>query len=162
ILLGLIGCSLVATGQTTNTTPTPYQVCKGWFALCTMATCGTQTGPNGYTCTQCYVLNGSSVASAQPANSACMAVSNPPQANQEVQSRFAVMNGVKIINCDIPRPWANCLNAKCTVDSNTQTNKTDTPTATCTCPLNPPTPYVSGSGQQGCSGTQVISSESQT
>lgn len=134
----------------------PYQVCKGWFALCTIATCGSKlTGPNTYTCTQCYVLNGLSVASTstQPA---CMTVTSTPQAGDKLQSRFAVMKGVDIVQCSISHSWANCLNATCTV------NSSDTKKATCTCSQEPSSPYVSGSGNNGCSGDPVISSESQT
>jgi hypothetical protein len=167
LLLGIIGFAIVAAGQVLpppHDQPSKYQVCDGYFALCTLAKCGSPPAkgatflPTTYSCTGCYILNGPSVAAVPPAP-ACMLLSKNPGAGKNIQSRFAMMDTVTIANCNKnPIIWANCLNATCTVDSGAKT-------ATCTCPAQSATLFVSGKTPiipPQCSGNPVISSESQT
>jgi hypothetical protein len=161
LVCALIGCSMAALGQNS----TQYQTCMGWFALCTTATCGVPPKPNEappatYTCRRCKMYNGNSVATLQTNRTACLTVTGPrPAKETTVQSRFAMTTGLNLVTCTNNNSWANCLDAKCTVDANTHE-------ATCKCPSQSSSQYVWGTAdpnntkQTGCSGTPVISSES--
>jgi hypothetical protein len=160
VLLGIVGFSLPAFAQNS----TQYQTCTGWFALCTLAKCGAPPKPNevapkNYTCDKCILLNGKSVATLQTACTPVVKGLTLPKNVTTVQSRFAMTTNLNLLTCTNNNSWANCLNATCAVDE-------DRKTATCTCPSQSTTPYVSGTAnpketkEQACSGNLVISSES--
>jgi hypothetical protein len=122
-----------------------FDVCDGTYALCTTAKCS-----SSYSCT-CDVIYkpgqpNYSVGSHQKGEKACVGV-NPreeePAVGRQIRSRYYPIKGYA--TCTNDRPWAMCLNDKCTVFSEQQNGK-QVFKAKCDCTAppkeSPTTPYV--------------------
>jgi hypothetical protein len=97
------------------------RVCEGRYALCTTATCQAIPGDEGAVACACDVKDGFSAA-----GSACKAEVTTADGT-ELQSRYYPVKAYAA--CSNDRVWANCFDARCTVD------KDDPARATCTCTI---------------------------
>jgi hypothetical protein len=152
LLLSVSACLYAQTGapaaNSTKMPPPKFQVCKAYFALCTTATCTAQG--TGYACGNCIVKSGYS------AGLATVACSDLPQKmplpGTTLYSRYSPITSY--VACENSLPWAMCLDATCTVNS-------DRKTATCACTSGSGEPYVYVTpswSAAGCNGSEVISS----
>ena len=122
----LLGSSGIATAQ--DKSPVGL-LCDQQFALCTSAPCIPAPGnPKVALCT-CDVWDGKG---ATAGVASCDAVKPSTDANgwRTVYSYFALTQshqGKRLMTCPAGTPWAECLNAKCTVDP------ADPSKATCDC-----------------------------
>jgi hypothetical protein len=149
LLLLFVSASLDAqTGAASPDSAKQFQVCSGYFALCTTATCSKQG--NSYACGDCKVESGYSAGLSSVACSSIPKVK--PTTGQELSSRYSPIRSY--VACENDRPWAMCLDSLCKMNS-------DGKTATCTCSISHGQPYVyttSSSSSKGCDGSEVISS----
>jgi hypothetical protein len=97
------------------------RVCEGRYALCTTATCQPVPGEENAVACACDVKTGFSAA-----GSPCKAEEKTAEGTR-LQSRYYPV--VSYAACSNDRPWANCFDAPCTVDSDDPTK------ATCTCTI---------------------------
>jgi hypothetical protein len=120
-----------------------FDVCDGTYALCTTAKCS-----SSYSCTCDVVYKPNepnySVGSHQKDRKPCAGVTREaPTAGKQIRSRYYPITGYA--TCTNDRPWAMCLNDKCTVFSEEQNGK-QVFKAQCACEAppkeSPSTPYV--------------------
>jgi hypothetical protein len=152
LLLSVSACLHAQAGApAANSTKTPGQflVCKAYFALCTTATCTAQG--SGYACGNCLLQSGYSAGLSTVACSE-LPQKMPPPPGKTLYSRYSPITSY--VKCENSRPWAMCLDAKCTANS-------DGKTATCSCTSAQAQPYVYVTpswSAAGCNGSEVISS----
>jgi len=113
VVLGLtVGFSVTGRAQS-------FTLCKGTFALCTIAPCTSVPGSSKEVACRCTVNTGYS-AGQQPCHPAKTAA-----AGQQIRSRYYPVKSYVI--CDNDRPWAWCLGKPCI------TSKNNPGAASCTC-----------------------------
>jgi hypothetical protein len=139
-----------AADTTASSSAPPFVVCKGTFALCTEAVCDpviatTADGKKevGFSC-RCKAQVGYSVGAnlpgKDPGKDACESVpKDPPSVGQQIPSRYSPINSY--VACNNNRPWAWCLDARCTVDHVDQSDPAKD-TAKCACRIATGKPYV--------------------
>ncbi len=96
-----------------------FKVCKGEFALCTIAPCDPIPGNDKQVACHCTVNQGYS-AGQEP----CQGVKQTPH-GQQVRSRYYPVKSYAV--CSNDRPWAWCLDKPCIIDKN------NSRAALCTC-----------------------------
>jgi hypothetical protein len=96
-----------------------FKVCKGEFALCTIAPCDPIPGSDKQVACHCTVNQGYS-AGQEP----CQGVKETPD-GQQIRSRYYPVKSYAV--CANDRPWAWCLDKPCIVDKN------NPEAALCTC-----------------------------
>jgi hypothetical protein len=87
-----------------------FKVCKGEFALCTIAPCDPIPGNDKQVACHCTVNQGYS-AGQEP----CQGVKETPE-GQQIRSRYYPVKSYAV--CANDRPWAWCLDKPCTIDKN--------------------------------------------
>jgi hypothetical protein len=113
-----LGSSGIASAQ--NKPPVGL-LCDQQFALCTSANCIPDPGnPKVALCT-CDVWDGKGMTALTAGVPSCDAIKPSTDANgwRTVYSYFSLTQsyqGKRLMKCPAGRPWAECLNAKCTVD----------------------------------------------
>ena len=98
-----------------------YTVCESTYALCTTAPCQPIAGKEDTVACACEVKTGYSLGM-EP----CKEKAETSEGVQIVSRYFPIKN---YAICDNDRPWANCLDSPCTVDSS------DPSKASCACPV---------------------------
>jgi hypothetical protein len=96
-----------------------FKVCKGEFALCTIAPCDPIPGNDKQVACHCTVNQGYS-AGQEP----CQGVKGTPE-GQQIRSRYYPVKSYAV--CSNDRPWAWCLDKPCIIDKN------NPEAALCTC-----------------------------
>jgi hypothetical protein len=96
-----------------------FKVCKGEFALCTIAPCDPVPGNDKQVACHCTVNRGYS-AGQEP----CQGAKETPEGRQ-IRSRYYPVKSYAV--CANDRPWAWCLDKPCIVDKN------NPQAALCTC-----------------------------
>lgn len=125
-----------------------FAVCKGTFALCTEAVCDpvittTADGKKevGFSC-RCKVQVGYSAGGNVPREDPCQSVPTaPPSVGQKIPSRYVPIKSY--VACNNNRPWAWCLDARCTVEHVDQSDP-EKVQARCACRIATGKPYVYG------------------
>lgn len=112
-----IACGISAT-VSTNALAQDYKLCKGTYALCTVAHCDPIPGTDKQVSCHCTVHSGYSV------GGQCQGPSDTPTGRQIISRYFPVK---RYAICANDRPWAGCLDKPCIVDKN------DPAAAACTC-----------------------------
>lgn len=118
VALLVVGGNLIlalgVTGQAQD-----LKVCKGTFALCTVASCDAIPGNDKQVSCHCTVNNGYSAGS-----ESCSGVKATPD-GQQIRSRYYPVKSYAV--CSNDRPWAWCLDKPCIIDKN------NPEAAACTC-----------------------------
>jgi hypothetical protein len=87
-----------------------FKVCKGTFALCTIAPCDPIPGGDKQVACHCTVNRGYSAG-----QQICQDVKDTPQ-GQQIKSRYYPVHSYAV--CSNDRPWAWCLDKPCLIDKN--------------------------------------------
>jgi hypothetical protein len=119
------GCCLRALSQTPATDAAPFQVCHKEYALCTFSQCGKIAGQQTTTTCTCEVRQDFSV------GRECDGPTPLPDGGTQVMSRYHPISTYS--RCSNKRPWAMCLDSRCTVDKAAQDDKTKPVRASCEC-----------------------------
>ncbi|MGH7781426.1 MAG: hypothetical protein ACREQR_16565 [Candidatus Binataceae bacterium] len=98
-----------------------FQVCKGKFALCTVAPCVPIPGNDKQVSCRCTVNTGYSVG-----QQACQDAKETPE-GQQIRSRYFPVKNYTV--CSNDRPWAWCLDRPCIISKN------NPEAASCACDL---------------------------
>ncbi len=121
------GCCLTALSQTTAKDTAPFLVCHNEYALCTFSKCGSVQvlGAQATTMCACNVRNDFSV------GKECAGPTKLDDGQTQVMSRYHPISTYS--RCSNNRPWAMCLDSRCTVDKTAQDDKTKPVLASCEC-----------------------------
>jgi hypothetical protein len=109
-LLIVMSCNLTLAQEAAK--EKPFQVCQGTYALCTFSQCGPAQaqgpGQDSTTTCTCRVRPGPSV------GTECEQPATAPDGQTIIRSRYYPISGYA--RCSNNKPWAMCLDVKCTVD----------------------------------------------
>jgi hypothetical protein len=119
LTLSIAGGLILALGLSAPAQAQSFKICKGEFALCTIAPCDPIPGSDKQVACHCTVNQGYS-AGQEP----CQGVKETPE-GQQIRSRYYPVKSYAV--CSNDRSWAWCLDKPCVVDKN------NPQAALCTC-----------------------------
>jgi hypothetical protein len=112
---------LVMLGGCSGEDQASFTVCESTYALCTTAPCQPIAGKEDTVTCACDVETGYSLGT-----KSCLSEAETSETKQ-ISSRYYPIKSYAI--CDNDRPWANCLDSPCAIDSS------DPSKASCACTL---------------------------